>query len=66
MNCFPDAQAAGGLVHSSLSADEYRLLADLLLEHIETDPLRKDQLTPLAQRLFVLAVQADGLTNKAS
>lgn len=65
MNRFSDAQDAGGLLHASLSADEYRLLADLLLEQIEIDPLREDQFTSLAQRLFVLAVQADSLTPKA-
>ncbi len=60
MNRFPDAQAAGGLLHSPLSADEYRLLADLLLDHIGTDPARNDALGYLAQHLFVLAVHAEG------
>ncbi len=46
-------------LHLELAADEYRLLADLLLNYIGTDSVRNEQLQYLAQRLFVLAVQAD-------
>jgi len=46
-------------IHLDLTADEYRLLAELLLDHMATDPVRGEQHSSLAQRLFVLAVQAD-------
>lgn len=42
-----------------LTAEEYRLLADLLLDYIGTDPVRNDQFDSLTQHLFLLAVRAD-------
>jgi hypothetical protein len=44
---------------STLTAAEYRLLADLLLNHIEAENLQDEQLENLANHLYRLAVQAD-------
>lgn len=41
----------------SLTPDEYRLIADLLLEHLETHNLRDERLEGLVNRLYVLAVR---------
>ena len=41
-----------------LTSDEYRLIADLLLEHLETKNLRDGRLEGLVNRLYVLAVRA--------
>lgn len=42
----------------ALTPDEYRLIADLLLEHLEAAHLRDERLENLANRLYVLAVRA--------
>lgn len=42
----------------ALTPDEYRLIADLLLEHLESNQLRDERLEELANRLYVLAVRA--------
>lgn len=41
-----------------LKPSEYRLLADLLYEHLETNNLQDAQLEQLVNRLYVLAVRA--------
>lgn len=41
-----------------LTSDEYRLIADLLLEHLEVNNLRDERLNGLANRLYLLAVRA--------
>lgn len=41
------------------TATEYRLLADLLLDQIDANPVQNGGLNTLAHRLFVLAVQAE-------
>ncbi|MFK7604016.1 hypothetical protein ACI3L1_17595 [Deinococcus sp. SM5_A1] len=55
----PAPHDAGRRSPLPLTAAEYRLLADLLLNHIGTDPVQNDSLNYLAQRLFMLAVQAE-------
>lgn len=42
----------------ALTPDKYRLIADLLLEHLEATHLRDERLEDLANRLSVLAVRA--------
>lgn len=42
----------------ALTPDEYRLIADLLLEHLEAANLRDERLENLANRLYLLAVRA--------
>lgn len=42
----------------SLTPDEYRLMADLLLEHLEVNNLHDERLEGLVNRLYVLAVRA--------
>ncbi|CAM4094857.1 hypothetical protein [Deinococcus marmoris] len=42
----------------SLTPDEYRLMADLLLEHLEANHLRDERLEGLVNRLYILAVRA--------
>lgn len=42
----------------SLTPDDYRLMADLLLEHLEANNLRDERLEGLVNRLYVLAVRA--------
>ncbi len=59
MTSAPDSQEVGQQSGLSLTASEYRLLADLVLDQIGADPVRNDGLNYLAQRLFVLAVQAE-------
>lgn len=41
-----------------ITADEYRLLADMLLNHIGTNSLSDDHLEDLANRLYLTAVKA--------
>ncbi|WP_156039445.1 hypothetical protein [Deinococcus marmoris] len=48
-----------------LTASESRLMANILLNHIETDPVRHDVLEALAQRLLVRAVLAECRTPHA-
>lgn len=42
----------------ALTPNEYRLMADLLLEHLEVNNLRDEQLEGLVNRLYVLAIRA--------
>lgn len=48
-----------------LAADEYRFLADLLLDHIAAGEVWNDHLEQLVNRLFVLAVWTEGHPPKA-
>lgn len=47
------------LLSRALTAAEYRLLADLLLNHIEAENLQDEQLENLANHLYRLAIRAD-------
>ncbi|CAM4095230.1 hypothetical protein DEMA109039_07145 [Deinococcus marmoris] len=53
------------LLRMKLTASESRLMANILLNHIETDPVRHDVLEALAQRLLVRAVLAECRTPHA-
>ncbi len=48
-----------------LTASESRLMANILLNHIKTDPVQRDVLEALAQRLLVRAVLAEHRTPQA-
>lgn len=47
------------LLSLALAAAEYRLLADMVLNHIEAENLKDEQLENLANHLYRLAVEAD-------
>ncbi|CAM3177101.1 hypothetical protein DESA109040_01265 [Deinococcus saxicola] len=53
------------LLRLMLTASESRLMANILLNHIETDSVRSEVLEALAQRLLVRAVLAEHRTPQA-
>jgi hypothetical protein len=53
------------LLRLKLTANEYRLLADSLLKHIETDSVRSEYFNALVQGLSARAVLAEHRTSQA-